>query len=360
MRRELPHDEPQDVHTAPSKIGEAFERAMREQGYSAKDVAMLTGRAVSYISDVRAGRRTLTDEFAFELEAIGMEHADYWVRLRLDEKRRSEAPEMERRQRLRDHNVPAAIKAGWIDGGGTPADQEARVLAFLGVASLEEASSQAHFRSKAPSKGTYLWLARVRQMAAKVDVGPYSKSRAGAMVAEVLALSGDEAGPKRVGEVLQRYGVRLVVVRQLPGMRVDGAFLWEGGRPIIALSLRYDRVDWFWFTLLHELAHLALDHRVNMVDVVDDSPESSGRATCEREADERAREWLIPEVPYMNFVARSGNVFSAASVRHFAATIGRHPGIIVGRLQREGLLPWSHLRAFLAPVAKDLGPWLSE
>ena len=74
-------------------------------------------------------------------------------------------------------------------------------------------------------------------------------------------LSWSEEGPRLAKEFLAKHGIPLVVVPHLPKTHLDGAALKLGdGTPVIGLTLRYDRIDNFWFCLLHELAHVGTSH----------------------------------------------------------------------------------------------------
>ena len=76
---------------------------------------------------------------------------------------------------------------------------------------------------------------------------------------EVAQLSVYEDGPRRAQERLAAHGIALVIERHLPRTHLDGAALCLlDGRPVIGLTLRYDRIDNFWFSLMHELAHVSL------------------------------------------------------------------------------------------------------
>jgi HTH-type transcriptional regulator/antitoxin HigA len=66
-------------------------------------------------------------------------------------------------------------------------------------------------------------------------------------------------GPQNARELLNRWGIHMVILRHLPKTYLDGAsFVTPWGNPVVGLTLRYDRLDNFWFTLLHELAHIRL------------------------------------------------------------------------------------------------------
>jgi HTH-type transcriptional regulator/antitoxin HigA len=267
---------------------------------------------------------------------------------------------MERRQQLRDFHYAEAVKRGWLPSGGTSEAKLDLLKSFLGVSELVNASASAHFRSKAPSNAAYLWLSQVRQVADRLTADEFDEGQMPELVTRLKGLMADEHGVSAVVEVFASFGVRLVLLRALPGMRVDGAVVWDDRGPVIALTLRFDRIDWFWFTLMHEVAHVFLGHRETVVDVVKDAASSSSRADLERAADAKAGEWLIPMEPYNAFVARSAGYFTLSSVRRFADAIQRHPGIVVGRLQHDDFIGFDKLRAELVPVSKRLGGWIAE
>jgi HTH-type transcriptional regulator/antitoxin HigA len=133
--------------------------------------------------------------------------------------------------------------------------------------------------------------------------------------------------------VLAGLGVALVFVPHLKKTGAHGATRWVGRRAVVQLSARYSWADIFWFTLFHELSHLMLHGRkgvfINFV--------RNRRNRYEREADAHAGDALIPAALYAKFLARHGRFgfLPAHDVAGFAADIGIHPGIVVGRLQHD-------------------------
>ena len=98
-------------------------------------------------------------------------------------------------------------------------------------------------------------------MAQANESPPPANYRAGTVtpefMREVAKVSWRNHGPRLARDVLAELGVSLQIASHLPRTYLDGAAMWvDGGRPVIGLTLRYDRIDNFWFTLLHELAHL--------------------------------------------------------------------------------------------------------
>lgn len=142
---------------------------------------------------------------------------------------------------------------------------------------------------------------------------------------DLLALSASVEGVKEVPDFLGRLGIGFVVLRHLPKTYLDGAVLPVAGHPVLALSLRYDRIDNFWFTLLHEVAHCLEGHHVFI--------EQNGED--EDSADARAADWLLPEAELKKFLAEARPRPTLARIERFAARLGRHPGIIIGQMQRR-------------------------
>jgi HTH-type transcriptional regulator / antitoxin HigA len=148
----------------------------------------------------------------------------------------------------------------------------------------------------------------------------------------LVGLSPLSTGVQLVGEVLRQQGIRFVVESHLPGTHLDGAALrTTRGEPVIALTLRHDRLDNFWFTLLHELGHVAL-HLDEVDDAFFDDIESAG-GDIEAQADDFAATALIPAEAWAAF--RQKGDWSAASVRKAALEWNVHAAIVAGRLRRE-------------------------
>ena len=160
------------------------------------------------------------------------------------------------------------------------------------------------------------------------------------LLREVARMSVWEDGVIRASHLLAQHGVEVEYVRHLPKTYLDGAALsLREGRPVIGLTLRYDRIDNFWFTMLHELAHVALhmgssseetgfidDHTLRRV-------KSVGSDTTEQEADRLAQDALIPAN-----IWGDGNIVkdpSPMTVLTMASAAQVHPAIVAGRVRYE-------------------------
>ena len=156
---------------------------------------------------------------------------------------------------------------------------------------------------------------------------------------QVARLSRGEDGPLKAQEFLSKRGIALQVLRHLPRTHLDGAALLLGdGRPVIGLTLRYDRIDNFWFTLLHELAHVGRHLHEDSDDWFADDFTLRNRPGTqedirETEADEWAENALIPPEAWSASPVRQKP--TAMAVINFSSALGIHPAIVAGRVRYE-------------------------
>ena len=150
---------------------------------------------------------------------------------------------------------------------------------------------------------------------------------------DLARLSIFEDGPKLAREQLSMAGITLVAEPHFKGTYLDGAAMLDNGRPIVALTLRHDRIDNFWFVLMHELAHVAkhLDE-ANPVfaDNLDSADEQDRK---EREADDLAQEALIPQAAWEKSATRTSHL--TKDVIALAEKLSIHPAIVAGRVRHE-------------------------
>ncbi len=153
-------------------------------------------------------------------------------------------------------------------------------------------------------------------------------------LADLIALTRCWNGPKRAQALLLSKGIILVTEKHLSGTCLDGgAMLDHDGRPVIGLTLRFDRLDNFWFVLLHELGHVFLHLMDGLRYDFFDEEETTGDDKVEREADAFALDRLVPESKWDKCLSRFA--LSEEAVRTDAKNLGIDPSIIAGRIRKE-------------------------
>jgi HTH-type transcriptional regulator/antitoxin HigA len=255
--------------------------------------------------------------------------------------------------------VKELVRRGWIADSDDVDELESQIETFLGVENLDEmpplrlAARRTVSREPDP-RGVLAWTRRVEQIAGSQKVGAYDPAGLSAVVDGLLELTSIEDGPLEVGAVLRGVGVHFVIVPHLPRTYFDGALIWIDRSPVVALTLRYDRLDSFWFTLMHEVAHLACGHGGNRLEDLDGD---AGGDPDETVADRKAAEWLVPGRPVAELAAAVSPYFSRQAIWSFAESIGRHPAIVIGRLQHDGHVSQAHLRGSIPGVRRMLDPF---
>ncbi len=147
-----------------------------------------------------------------------------------------------------------------------------------------------------------------------------------------VQISRQEDGPARMKEWLSNVGITLVVEPCLPGTHLDGAALLHDDVPIIGMTLRYDRLDNFWFVLLHEIAHVMKHLRKGKTeDIFDDL--DAAPDDFEKEADEIAGQSLIPDEAWETALARY--LRTADSITTLAQDLKISPAIVAGKIRHE-------------------------
>lgn len=178
------------------------------------------------------------------------------------------------------------------------------------------------------------WLCVIKKARAHPAPREYKKGVITAKWLKDLArLSAFDDGPRLAREQLGMAGITLVVEPHFKGTYLDGAAMLDEGRPVVAMTLRHDRLDNFWFVLMHELAHVAkhLDEANPLFTDNLDSHDEQDRK--EREADDMASEALIPKNAWQKSAASTSHL--PKDVVALAEKLGVHPAIVAGRVRHE-------------------------
>jgi HTH-type transcriptional regulator/antitoxin HigA len=193
----------------------------------------------------------------------------------------------------------------------------------------------AHLRSNDKETNAYAlwaWQVRVLQKAQQDRLSnKYAKDSVDQQWMQRLArFSWSDKGPLLAREYLNKIGIHLIIEPHLPKTYLDGAVcISQTGNPVVALTLRHDRLDNFWFTLMHELAHIAL-HLDSAEAWYIDNLDIEGDAPVEQEADSLAQEVLVPANAW-----QLGTRLSAEKVRDLAKRLSISPCIVAGRIRHE-------------------------
>ncbi len=334
--------------------GWILEEYLETRSISQAEFARRCGRSSKHISEIIAGKAPLTPVTALQFEKVLGLDATVWLGVeadyRLHKVQNAEA------DRATAHiawsqSFPVKELAHRLGVEEPSSDLEAipRLLAFFGVASVDAwqteygAMSVAYrhspsFQSDPAVLATWLRLGELS--AVEQDCGQFNRTefrRALRRIRELTQQPFDTALAEATN-LCSVTGVALVCVKPLSKMAVSGAARWLSPRKaLIQLSARHKSDDHFWFSFFHEAAHILLHSKKHIY--VDSN---RGKNTdSEAEADQWASDFLIPPTQWEQFSLTPR--FSNVAVRRLAADLGIAPGIVVGRLQHEKLIPWQNL-----------------
>jgi len=348
--------------------GRIIRRELEARGWSQNDLAEVMERPPQAISQIVQERKQITPETALQLAAAFGTSEEFWINLetryQLHRKRQeSDQTEIIRRSKLYSiAPVTELLRRHWIGVADSIDELEQRVCHFLEITSLDEQPALvANFRQAGQREPEIVaqvaWVQRVKCLTRDQTVADFDLERAKSALPALLALASKEENVAQVPSFLKSMGIRFVIVPHLPHTYLDGAALLFNGHPIVALTLRYNRIDSFWFTLLHEIAHILARHPAKMyLDNLDEQDKND----IEAEANQMARNWLIDPGLLSNFTHATKPYFSRAKILAFAQRINRHPGIVLGRLQYEQLVPYENLRTLLVKIQPYLDAWVDN
>ena len=337
--------------------GDTLLEVLEERGMTQTELAERIGRPKKTINEIINAKAAITPETALQLERVFNIPASFWnnhERHYREFLARQEEQERLKKQVvwLKEIPVSAMIKFGWISRYQDKVEQLREVLNFFAVASPEQwnniwCNSQVLFRKSLVYQSDFgdiaAWLRRGEIEAATISCVPYNANKFKETLQKIrtLTLESPEIFQPKVVQLCAEAGVAVVFVPQLPKTRTSGATHWlNSDKALIQLSLRYKTDDHLWFTFFHEAGHILLhgkrDFFLEGTDIV--SVENQEK---EQEANKFSADILIPSTDLKRFLASVSQI-SKANIIQFANDIGIAPGIVVGRLQHDDILPPSH------------------
>lgn len=331
--------------------GTTLLETIQSRGLSQAELAKRTGRPLKTINEIVKGKAAITPETALQLEHVLGVPASFWNKL--DRNYREAIAAMKESKTFesgiswaKQFPVKELLERNALSESSNDTALVRNMLQFFGVSSVGAwkqiwtVPTTAYRRSPAFShspEATAAWLRLGEIEANGLRLPRFRKASFRRALSNIrkLANSVPEDLKSRLVEECRRAGVALVFVPELPKTCIHGAVRWIGENPTIQLSCRYKVEDIFWFSFFHEAGHVLL-HGKRDVFLEDDSRQGQK----EKEADSFARNYLVTERLWREFVA--GSDFYESNIKAFAEAVRVPPGIVVGRLQHEERLDFAH------------------
>jgi len=347
--------------------GAYIKEEMEERGWIQRDLAFILGVPEATVNQILGGKRGISAEMAKALGDAFDVAPEFFANLQqaydMARARNPYAGVQERRRMQTVFPVREMIQRGWIQ----PSDAtmlESQLCRFFEAPDAEHipyymdcAAKKTYYEERAIPPAQLAWLFRVKQIARSISVPAFSEKALRSALTEFESLLQSPDEVRHVPRLLMESGVRFILVEKLPTADIDGVCFWlDKKSPVIGMSLMRDRIDNFWFVLRHECEHVINRHgqQQEIVDVNVDASSADVPAE-EKIANEAAAEFLVPSAKFESFMTRKHPFYYEKDVIAFARVMGRHPGLVAGRI-RKRLDRWDYLTRHLVKVRQFVLP----
>jgi len=340
----------------PIPPGEFLEEVLEDLGMGKDELAKRMNRPPAKLSAIFKGDKTITPDTALQLEKVTGVPANIWTGLE-SEYRLTLARLQEQKEELKRKRETPLItkfcynelaKLGYVERKTKPSEKVEKLQNFLGVTSLNNLDNirryQPLFRQNVNRKyrvspeALISWLRIGEKQAYKIETNKFDTEKLHSLISELREMT-TKSPEKFQRKILKKFsdaGVALIIVPHFPKTYAHGASFWlNKNKAVLMITIRGRWADMFWFSLLHELGHILL-HSKQQVFIESDKVDFIVQ-NLENEADKFASDNLISSTEYENFIEQ--DKFYKMEILRFAKKIGVHPGIVVGRLQHDKIIP---------------------
>ena len=327
--------------------GATIKEQLKDRGMSQKEFAARMDMSEKHISKLINGEVQLTSEVAVRLEMVLGVPAKFWNNLEGIYREKLIKAEAENAMD-KDEEIAKKLpynemaKYGWVPETRVLKEKVVHLRKYFELVELSlleniQITRIACRRLAVTEKSDLAllaWAQEARIKAREIETAPINVKGLMNSIPKIrlmTVMKAKEFSPK-LKSMLAECGIALVFLPHLQGSFLQGASFIDGNKIVVGLTTRGKDADKFWFSLFHELAHIILGHIGQMNGISEDD---------EQAANSWSGDTLIPGNDFAEFVDRKS--FSASSIRAFAEKQGIAPGIVVGRLQKEGCIKHSAL-----------------
>lgn len=311
---------------------------------SQKTVALIAGLAPATLNRVIKNKKSVDVGIALRLEAAIGVSAEELLFAQLQQDLTDNALDQSERKQIEFAKkiyslvpVDEMLARGWLtdikDANDITAI-ESSLKKFFGVEDLAQVLKKDSHAAKKTNEFSPLtpsqraWIGRARNLAHLMRLeGSFSPTKKTELINQLHFMLMDPKQVVNVCRLLSGYGIRVVYVQTLKSSKIDGACLWLAeSEPVIAMSLRYDRIDNFWFVLRHELEHVFRGDGLHetSLDAIED---------CELSANKAYLEFIDPADLIASRIQKTSGRISKEDVLGLANKLRIHPGLVAGQIQ---------------------------
>lgn len=332
---------------------------MDARGWSQRDLAFILGVTEQTVNLILSGKRGISADMARALGDAFDVNPELFANLQRDyDMAQAKAPKPDIALLGKMHvsyPVREMVNRGWlVKSSGVMVEQQ--LVKFFEVARPEDipymphAAKKSRYEENNVPPAQLAWLFRVRHIAKSISVPKYSEKALRGAINQMHRFTINPEDTRQVPKLLTEAGVRFILVEKLPNAKIDGVCFWlDDDSPVIGMSIQRDTIDNFWFVVRHEIEHVLRGHgRKNEIIDVDLQGDQPNQSQEEAVANAAAAEFCVTD-KFNSFMTRKHPFYYERDVLAFAGIIQRHPGIVVGQMQRR-LNNYAYLTRYLAKI----------
>lgn len=313
-----------------------------------KDLAVLLGVKPSFLNEIIKGKRPVTADIAILLEkALGIP-ADYWMKFqsqyeidcaKIKERNISKIKLIEIWNIISQY-VPIKYfrKKGYLSD-----DLFSNISIIQSIYSVQSidglvdkfSEKKVAFFKKSEKlqideKNMIAWTSLVEYEADKKTTNTFNFENIPQLNKELREIFyKNDNTLEQVDKKLSQYGIKFLLIDKLEKTPIDGYSFWSNNNPVIALTLRHNRIDNLAFTISHEVGHIALHLRNNRnIRFIDLTKIEENE--IETEANFYAQECLIPKDCWTDLI-KNFTPLNDRLIYEFSKKHRINPAIILGR-----------------------------
>jgi HTH-type transcriptional regulator/antitoxin HigA len=336
--------------------GEYLLDELNARGWTQTEFAEIVRRPVKSINEIINGKKGITPETAREIAAAFGEEAETWMNLdtaynlwKVSGEAAKDVSKIAHRAKMSTkYPVRDMTLRQWLVPSEENEVIETQLLRWFEIRSLDETPKLGKLQFVRTRKSgsdeeeithtQVAWLYRVKHIADSMPVSKYSEKKLRVAVEQLKQYREFVEEIRHIPQLLEECGVRFVVVEPLPSSKIDGVCLWlDENSPVIGMTLRFDRIDNFWFVLRHEIEHV-LNGDGKGGAILDSDMEKKGDKSIseqERIANEAAAEFCTPQAELTSFIDRKYPIYTKRDLILFAKTLKLHPGLVAGQFRKK-------------------------
>lgn len=332
--------------------GEHLLDELDARGWTQVEFAEIIGRSYRLVNEIVNGKRGITPDTAKAFGAAFDTGPEYWMNLESaynlwKSQREDNGSQIKLRAKMSSiYPVRDMILRKWLEASEDTSVLENQILRFFEIPSLEStprlieraAYRRANYKDEEINPIQVAWLYRVKHIADSMVIPKYSVKKLKEVIEDLKKLRGQAEQVRHIPSILEQCGVRFVVVEPFSSSKIDGVCFWLENSPVIGMTLRYDRIDNFWFVLIHEIEHVLNGDGKDYAIIDSDIMEISNNETLsmrEKRANIAAAEFCTPQSQLDKFIYRKGDYISKKDFLDFAMSLGIHCGIVAGQLRKK-------------------------